>query len=165
MASKHPAVHCAIPQEARDLAGPHDFDYCDAFRVALPASSQLSAEEWARAMFTPRGALARLFAGLWGAATGVESPHEGTRFAYFRVLSPGPGSVVLVGEGERYRIRLVVLASDGRLTLATFVESRRTIWRQLLKAIMVGHRRVAPLLMERAVARKDAQPSLRSEGA
>jgi hypothetical protein len=55
---------------------------------------------------------------------------------------------------------MVVLAGEGRTTLATFVESQGTIWRQLLKAIMIGHRRVAPLLLDR-VAKKRRPPTTR----
>lgn len=89
---------------------------------------------------------------------GVEPPRRGKRVAAFQLVSPDRESALLAGDGDRYRIRLVVLADEGCLTLATFVQSRRTIWRQLLKAIMVGHRRVAPRLLEMAVTRRSEQP-------
>jgi hypothetical protein len=53
-------------------------------------------------------------------------------------------------------VRLVVLVNEGRVTLATFVQSQNPMWRQLLKAIMVAHRRVAPILMEVALERRSA---------
>ena len=148
------AVPCSIPDTARHLVGPESFDYIDAFAVSMPSGEGSSAESWARVMFTPSGRTMHIFAALWGAVTGLESPRTGKRVAYFRVISPDHGSSILVGDGARCRIRLVVLAGERCLTLVTFVKSRGTIWHQVMKAMLVGHRRVAPLLLQRGVALK-----------
>ncbi len=93
---------------------------------------------------------------------GVVPPRDGNRLGVFQLISPGPGSAVLIGEGGRYRIRLVVLTGDGQLTFVTFVQSRGAICRQLLKPILVGHRRVAPRVLDWAVATEGEQPSQRA---
>jgi hypothetical protein len=146
------AVPCPIPDTARHLVGPETFDYIDAFAVRVASGDASSAEVWARRIFTPTGLAMHVFAALWGAVTGLESPRTGKRVAHFRVISPDRGSTVLVGDGERCRIRLVVLVGDGRLTLVTFVKSRGPIWHVVMKAMLVGHRRVVPLLLERGAA-------------
>src|SRR5438270_11678352 len=64
------------------------------------------------------------------------------------------GATVLEADGSRYHVHLVVLLGQGRVTFATFAKSRSAFWRYVLKAIMVAHRRVAPRLMERAIALK-----------
>jgi hypothetical protein len=88
-----------------------------------------------------------------GFATGVESPRRGKRIGFFKVVTPDRGATVWTADGPRYRIHLVVLVDDGRVTFATFVKAHSIIWREVLKGIMVAHRRVAPLLMERALGR------------
>jgi hypothetical protein len=148
------AVPCSIPDTARHLVGPETFDYIDAFAVSVPSGDASSAETWARRIFTPTGLAMHVFAALWGAVTGLGSPRTGKRVTHFRVISPDRGSAVLVGDGERCRIRLVVLAGEGCLTLVTFVKSRGTIWHVVMKAMLIGHRRVVPLLLERGAALK-----------
>jgi hypothetical protein len=145
------AVACAVPKNARGLVLPDRFEYADAFVVALPPGTRIAAEDWARAMFMPRGLAQQVLAGAWNAVIGLEPPRSGSVMGPFQLVSPERESAILVGEGERYRIRLVVLAANGSLTLATFVQSRSRAWRELLRGILVGHRRVAPLLLERAV--------------
>jgi hypothetical protein len=152
------AVPCAVPDRALNLVSPDDFGYSDAFAVNLPPGDGRTAEAWARAIFTPHGRAQHGFARVWRAVMGVKPSRTGKRVGLFGLVTPERASAVLVGDGARYRIRLVVLADEGCLTLATFVRSRRTIWRQLLKPILVGHRRVAPRLLELAVRRRSAQP-------
>jgi len=140
--------------DARDLVLPDRFEYADAFVVALPPGTRIAAEDWARAMFLPRGLAQHAMAGAWNAVVGLEPPLKGRAIGPFQLVSGRRESAILVGDGERYRVRLVVLAGEGSLTLATFVQSRGGAWRELLRGILVGHRRAAPLLLERAVAAK-----------
>jgi hypothetical protein len=133
------------------LVLPDRFEYADAFVVALPPGTRIAAEDWAKAMFIPRGFAQQVLAGAWNAVVGLEPAPSGRVMGRFQLVSAKRESAILVGEGERYRIRLVVLATEGSLTLATFVQSRGRAWRELLRGILVGHRRVAPLLLERAV--------------
>jgi hypothetical protein len=149
--SHRKALSCAVPKAGRDLVGDKASDYSDAFVIGLPAGDAHSAEVWARAMFTPTGPVWNTFAAVWAAATGVQPPRHGKRLGFFRVVTPDPRAAVHIADGPRYRIHLVVLVGEGRMTFATFVTAHRTIWRHVLKGIMVAHRRVAPLLMERAL--------------
>jgi hypothetical protein len=142
-----------VPNPGRDLVGHEAFDYSDAFVLGPPAGDRCSAEVWARAMFTPSGRISSSFATTWGFVTGVQSPRRGKRVGYFKVVTPDRGATVWTADGPRYRIHLVVLVDDGRVTFATFVKAHSIIWREVLKGIMVAHRRVAPLLMERALGR------------
>jgi hypothetical protein len=102
------AVACAVPKDARDLVLPDRFEYADAFVVALPPGTRIAAEDWARAMFMPRGLAKRAFAGAWNAVMGLEPPPNGRAMGPFELASAKRESAILVGEGERYRIRLVV---------------------------------------------------------
>jgi hypothetical protein len=145
------ALSCPVPNPGRDLVGHEAFDYSDAFVLVPPAGERRSAEVWARAMFAPSGRIANSFAATWGFATGVQPPRRGTRVGFFKVVTPDRGATVWTADGPRYRIHLVVLVDDGRVTFATFVKAHSIIWREVLKVIMVAHRRVAPLLMERAL--------------
>jgi hypothetical protein len=147
------ALSCPVPNLGRDLVGHEAFDYSDAFMLDPPTGDRRSAEVWARAMFTPSGRLANRFAATWGFATGVQSPRRGKRIGFFKVVTPDRGATVWTADGPRYRIHLVVLVDDGCVTFATFVKAHSIIWREVLKGIMVAHRRVAPLLMERALGR------------
>jgi hypothetical protein len=142
---------CPVPTAGRDLVGDEAFDYSDAFVLSLPAGDRRSAEVWARAMFTPSGLIWNTFAAAWGVATGVQPPRQGRRVGFFKVVTSDRGGTVWIADGPRYRIHLVVLVGEGSVTFATFVEAHSTIWRQLLKGIVVAHRRVAPRLMERAL--------------
>lgn len=145
------AAQCPVPAAARDLVvGAGGFDYSDAFALRIPARDARTAEAWARPMFTPSGPILTAFAATWGFATGTQPPQDGDALGLVKVVSVGRGSTILEGEGPRYRIRIVVLTSKGRLTVATFVKGSSTLWRQLLKPVMAAHRQILPLLMERA---------------
>ena len=139
------------------MVGNKAVDYSDALVLRLPPSDRRSAEVWARSMFTPSGLVWHTFAAAWGLATGVQPPRQGKRIGFFRVVTPDRGATVWTADGPRYRIHLVVLVGDGRLTFATFVTAHSRVWRQVLRGIMLAHRRVAPLLMERALG-----PALRA---
>ncbi len=145
------AVACPMPTEGRELVGNEALDYSDAFVLSLPSGDGRSAEAWAKAMFTPSGRIWNTFAALWGLATGVRPPRQGKRVGVFQVVTPDGGATVWIADGPRYRIHLVVLVGDGRMTFATYVKAHSSIWRQVLKGIMVAHRRVAPRLMQRAI--------------
>jgi hypothetical protein len=142
---------CPVPTAGRHLVGDDAFDYSDAFVRSLPGGDRRSAEVWARTMFTPSGLVWNTFAATWGVATGVQPPRRGNRAGFFKVVTPDRGATVWTADGPRYRIHLVVLVGEGRVTFATFVKAHNSVWRQVLKGIMVAHRRVAPLMMERAV--------------
>ncbi|MEA2682992.1 MAG: hypothetical protein QOK05_1320 [Chloroflexota bacterium] len=146
------AARCTVPADAWHLVGPGVFDYVDAFAIGVPTSDRRPAEAWARLMFTPSGPIMAAFAVGWGAVTGTRPPRTGRRLGFFKVVSPGRRSTILEGDGPRYRIRLVVIAGAGRITMVTFVKGHGIAWRQALTPIMAAHRRVAPLLVERAAA-------------
>jgi hypothetical protein len=148
--SREDAVRCAVPDRARDLVDAGDFDYGDAFAIRISPADARSAEAWAKAMLSPRNIAQKAFARAWTAVMGVEPPPAGRRLAVFQLVSPDRGAVILAADSARYRIRLVILADAGWLTFATFVKGRRAFWQQLLRPILVGHRRVAPLLLELA---------------
>ncbi len=145
------AAPCPVPAAARLQVGDEAFDYSDAFVLGVPVHNRSSAEVWARAMFTPSGPIWTTFGVAWGLATGVRPPPQGKRLGFFKVATPRRGSAVLTADGPRYRIHLVVLVGDGRMTFATFVKAHSTAWRQVLRGIMVAHRRVAPRMMQRAL--------------
>ncbi len=151
------AVRCAVPDRARDLVDAGDFDYSDAFAIRISPGDERSAEAWAKAMLSPRNIGQEAFARAWTAVMGVEPPPAGRRLAVFQLVLPDRGAAVLAADSARYRIRLVILADAGWLTFATFVKARRATWRQLLRPILVGHRRVAPLLLELAARRGSEQ--------
>ena len=148
------AIRCSVPADAMELVRRDRFEYADAFAVTLPAGIRATAEEWARLMFTPRGVVFGAFAAAWNAVMRMDPPPSGSALGPFELVSAGPKSVVLVGNGDRYRVRLVVLAREGSLVFATFVQSQGRAWHELGRGILVGHRRVAPLLLERALAAK-----------
>lgn len=148
------AVACAVPTRARELVRPDHFEYADAFAVKLPPGNRMAADDWARAVFTPRGSGQQALASAWNAVMGLRPPHNGTILGPFQVVPATQESAILVGDGDRYRIHLVVMTGGGSLTLATFVQSRGRAWRELLRGILVGHRLVAPRIIERAVAAK-----------
>jgi len=153
-AAENKAAACPVPSAVRNLLDPEAFDYSDAFALRVPAGDQRSVEAWARAMFTPSGPLLKSFAAVWGVVTGVKPPTTGRRLSYFRLTTPQLGATVLEADGSRYHVYLVVFLAQDRVTFATFAKSRSAFWRYVLKAIMVAHRRVAPRLMERAIALK-----------
>ncbi len=140
-----------MPTVGRELLDNEALDYSDAFALSLPKGDRRSAEAWAKAMFTPSGLIWNTFAAVWGLATGVQPPRQGKRVGFFQVVTPDRGATVWIADGPRYRIHLVVLIGGGRMTFATFVKAHSSIWRQVLKGIMVAHRRVAPRLLQRAV--------------
>ena len=158
MSESSQAARCPVPSRARELVAGEEFEYSDAFAVVVPDAARLSAEGWARAMFTPRSFADWLFGAAWAAATGVRPPAAGRRMGVFGLVTPDAAATVLVGDSPRYRIRLVVLADRGRVTLVTFVKSRRPVWRQLMKPVLAAHRRVAPRLVDRGVMRS-ARPA------
>src|SRR5258708_5966231 len=148
------AIACAVPQTASDLVLLDRFDYADAFQIALPRGTGIAADDWARQMFTPRGRVQRALAGAWNAVMGLEPPPGGSATGPFRLVSATFESAILIGDGERYRVRLAAPGGRDRLTLATFVQRRARVWHHLPRGVLVGHRRVAPILLERAVGAK-----------
>ena len=75
------AVACAVPTDARDLVLPDRFEYADAFAVTLPPGTTIAAQEWARAMFMPRGLAQQALAGAWNAVIALEPRPMGAHWA------------------------------------------------------------------------------------
>ncbi len=79
------------------------------------------------------------------------------------ILERTPDALVLGGDGPAVGLRIVILAAtDHRpLTLSTFLRFHRVRWRPVIRLLLIGHRRVVPLLLDRVAARSALEHSRR----
>lgn len=149
-----------LPAAARRLQDLQRTDYEDSFGIEVGAVPRRSVPSWARSMFEEESpvVMALLLIVLWLLRLRLGPLGSMGHMLGTEVRSRGQDHIVVGAGGPAVDLRLVglcVSAPDGGelLTLSTFLRIRDRRWRPLVRLLLVGHRRVVPRLLERAMAR------------
>ena len=145
-----------LPDPALRLSSLGRVDYGDWFSLATDVLA--SPEEWARAMFGNLPNATELF--IWRGLLGFRLRRERSRdrVAGWAITSRSTTSIRLEAESWFVAGNLVVHASEGRVSLGTFLRYDRALARAVWTPLAAVHRRVAPGLLrdaEAAILRTD----------
>jgi hypothetical protein len=145
-----------FPDPALRLSSLGCVDYGDWF--SLETDVLASPEEWARAMFGNLPNATELF--IWRGLLGFRLRRERSRdrVAGWAITSRSTTSIRLEAESWFVAGNLVVHASEGRVSLGTFLRYDRALARAVWTPLAAVHRRVAPSLLrdaEAAILRTD----------
>jgi hypothetical protein len=142
-------------------------DYADSFGIEIGAVTRRSVASWARSMFEEESPviMAALLIVTWLLRLRLGPLASMGHVLGLEVLSRGQDRIVVGAGGPAVDLRLVGLSVSApggsqMLTLSTFLRIRDRRWRPLVALLLVGHRRVVPRLLERAVARTCAARGL-----
>lgn len=151
----------AIPESIRVLSSLADADYADHFAVATDTTA--TPERWARVMFGDVPTVAERF--IWRGLLGLRLSRERSPdiVAGWRIGGRGEGWIRLEAASWFLTANLVVRATDGRVSLGTFLHYDRWLGRTLWPPLSAVHRRLAPRLLTTtaAILRDSAIPSPR----
>jgi hypothetical protein len=153
----HAARRCEVPPEALRLQTLSRPDYQDAFCVEVDPRERRSVIGWARGIFEeqalPVEALLVLVGLLLRLPPGpLRSPDH---VLGMKVVEHTEDAGVGGGDGPAVGLRIVIMAPAGNrpLTMSTFLQINDARWRPVVRLLLIGHRRVVPLLLNRVAAR------------
>lgn len=138
-----------LPSELRSLGGIEEADYADAFTINTDLEA--TPEQWARAMFgdTPGSLGTVLWRGLLGLRlVRTASPDA---VAGWRIAGRGDEWIRLQTGSRNLTASLVVRATDGQMSLATFMRYDRPAGTRIWTPLSAVHRRLAPGLLRATV--------------
>ena len=140
-----------IPESIRTLSSLPDIDYADLFTLSTDADA--TPEQWARAMFgdVPSVAEQLIWRGLLGIR--LSRGRSPATVAGWQIAGRGDGWIRLEAASWFLSGNLVVQAADGRVSLATFLRYDRRLGHAVWPPLSAVHRRLAPGLLHKAVAR------------
>jgi hypothetical protein len=148
---------CQVPAEAVHLQTLGRPDYQDAFGVDIDRTNRRSALGWARGIFEDQspliGSLLMLVGWLMRFPPGpLSSPDH---VLGLTILEQTQDAVVIGRDTSAVSLRIVILAPAGNepLTFSTFLRFHRMPWRYGGRVVLIAHRRVVPLLLDRVAAR------------
>ncbi|MBB6350086.1 hypothetical protein FHU36_006658 [Nonomuraea muscovyensis] len=144
-----------IPESVLAHSSLSRIDYADRFTLATDANA--TPEQWARAMFGDVPSVAERF--IWRGLLGIRLSRgrsPGT-VAGWRIAERGEGWIRLEAASWFLTGNLLVEATDGRVSLGTFVRYDRRLGRSVWHPLSAVHRRLAPGLLRDAAAKMKDQ--------
>ena len=140
-----------IPESIRALSSLPDADYADAFTLSTDADA--TSEQWARAMFGDAPSIAEqlIWRGLLGFRLSQEPTHD--TVAGWRVAERREDWIRLEAASSFLTGNLVVRATDGRVSLGTFLRYDRRLGNVIWPPLSAAHRRLTPGLLRDAAAK------------
>ncbi|MGP3974057.1 DUF2867 domain-containing protein [Streptomyces sp. 8N114] len=145
------AVGTHVPESFRALSSLPEIDYVDRFTLATDAGA--TPEQWARAMFgdTPSAAERLIWRGLLGIR--LSRGRSPDTVAGWRIAERGGDWIRLEAASWFLTGNLLVQATDGRVSLGTFLRYDRRLGQGLWPPLSAVHRRLAPGLLRDAAAK------------
>ena len=140
-----------IPESVRTLSSVPEIDYAD--RFGLVTDVRASPEQWARAMFGDVPSPGEVF--IWRGVLGLRlSRHPSpATVAGWRIGGRGTDWIRLEAASWFLGANLVVQATDGEVSLGTFVRYERRLGRYLWPPLSAVHRFLVPRVLRDAEAR------------
>jgi hypothetical protein len=143
------------------LNGPagYRYDYSDSFDAQLPAASDRTPEQWARAVFedAPRPVRWLLASGFrYGLGLRLSSRPSPEHVFGWEIVDRKPDSVTIESRSWFLTSRLVFGTEDSRVTYSTFVRYDKRIAAVLWPPVSILHRQIVPRLLRHAAARAPA---------
>ena len=139
-----------IPESVRALSALPEIDYADLFSIATDASR--TPEQWARRMFGHVPSLGERV--IWRGFLGLRLSRERSpdTVAGWRIADRGEDWIRLATESWFLSANLVVQASGGHVSLATFLHYDRFPGHVVWPPLSAVHRGLVPGLLRRAAA-------------
>ncbi|MFJ5834679.1 DUF2867 domain-containing protein [Streptomyces sp. NPDC093089] len=141
-----------IPESIRALSSLSHIDYADAFTLQTGEDASITPEQWARAMFGDVATAAEqlIWRGLLGLRLSRGRSHE--TVAGWQIAERGEDWIRLESASWFLTGNLLVQATQGRVTLGTFLRYDRRLGRAVWPPLSAIHRRLTPGLLRDAVA-------------
>ncbi len=157
------STRCEVPRPAARLQAQGRADYQEAFAVDVNPTERRQALSWARAVFELQSPLigsVLLFVG-WLLRLAPAPFSSRDHVLGMTVFEKTREAVVIGSDGPAVSLRIVVLApaGNGPLTVSTFLRFHRVAWRVGCRVLLVAHRRMVPLLLDRVAARSALEPA------
>jgi hypothetical protein len=130
-----------------------DIDYADHFTLSTQAGAGATPEQWARAMFGDVPTVAEQL--IWRGVLGfrLSRGRSPDTVAGWRITERGAGWIRLEAASWFLTGNLVVQATDGRVSLGTFLRFDRRLGHSVWPPLSAVHRRLVPGLLGDAAAR------------
>lgn len=145
-----------VPESIRVLSSLSRIDYVDVFTLSVDADA--TPEQWARAMFgdVPSSAERLIWRGLLGLRLSRGRSPE--TVGGWRITARGEDWIRLEAASWFLTGNLVVEATDGRVSLGTFLRYERRLGQYVWPPLSAVHRRLAPGLLPDAERKIRASP-------
>ena len=140
-----------IPESVRALSSLPDIDYADRFTLSTDADA--TPEQWARAIFgnVPSVGERLIWRGLLGIR--LSRGRSPATVAGWRIAERGENWIRLEATSWFLTGNLLVQATDGRVSLGTFLRYDRRLGHAVWPPLSAIHRRLVPGLLHDAAAR------------
>jgi hypothetical protein len=140
-----------IPESVRALSSLPDIDYADRFTLSTDADA--TPEQWARAIFgnVPSVGERLIWRGLLGIR--LSRGRSPATVAGWRIAERGENWIRLEAASWFLTGNLLVQATDGRVSLGTFLRYDRRLGHAVWPPLSAIHRRLVPGLLHDAAAR------------
>ncbi|AWS43108.1 DUF2867 domain-containing protein [Streptosporangium sp. 'caverna'] len=140
-----------IPESVRALSSLPDIDYAD--RFTLSTNADATPEQWARAMFghVPTAAEQLIWRGLLGLR--LSRGRSPDTVAGWRIGERGEDWIRLEAASWFLTGNLLVQATDGRVSLGTFLRYDRRLGHGVWPPLSAIHRRLVPGVLRDAAAK------------
>lgn len=142
-----------IPESVRALSSLPDIDYADHFTLSTDADA--TPEQWARAMFGDVPSLAERFVWRGLLRLRLSRGRSPATVAGWRIAERGEDWIRLEAASWFLTGNLVVRATDGRVSLGTFLRYDRRLGRSVWPPLSAVHRRLVPGVLRDAAAKID----------
>lgn len=136
-----------VPESVRALSALPEIDYADLFTVATDASR--TPEQWARRMFGDVPSIGERV--IWRGLLGLRLESSPETVAGWRIADRGDDWIRLATESWFLSANLVVIATGGDVSLATFLHYDRFPGRVVWPPLSAVHRALVPGVLRRAV--------------
>jgi hypothetical protein len=145
-----------VPESIRGLGSLPEIDYADLFTLRTKADA--TPERWARVMFGNVPSFGELL--IWRGLLGLRLARgrSPATVGGWRIGGRGADWIRLEAASGALSCNLVVLAGDGRVSLATFLHYHRRRGRAVWVPLSAIHRRLVPGVL-RGAASRAARPS------
>jgi hypothetical protein len=143
--------NATIPESIRALSSLPAIDYVDLF--SLSTNADASPEQWARAMFGDVPSIAEQV--IWRGLLGIRlsQGRSPATVAGWQIAERGDNWIRLEAASWFLIGNLVVRATDGQVSLVTFLRYDRRLAHWVWPPLSAVHRRLAPGLLRDAAAR------------
>ncbi|MEC4020441.1 DUF2867 domain-containing protein [Streptomyces sp. H27-D2] len=141
-----------IPESIRALSSLPHVDYADVFTLCTDVDADTTPEQWARAMFgdVPSVAEQLIWRGLLGLR--LSRGRSPDTVAGWQIAERGEDWIRLEAASWFLTGNLLVQATDGRVSLGTFLRYDRRLGHAVWPPLSAVHRRLAPGLLRDAAA-------------
>lgn len=140
----------APPESIRSVAAVRDADYVDVFSMSTDGLRNASPEQWARAAVHHAAGLGGQFVWRVPLRLRLRGGNSADRIAGWTITQRGDDRIALEASSSLLTARIVVLVSDGQLTVTTCIRYDRPLAGPWWRPLSAVHRAAMPGLLRSA---------------